>query len=102
MPANLPKDEIDSARAAIVYAQSVRALHRKRTPRGSAQRETDIELALGRLKSVMRPLRKRIGAFPYGPQTDVAEENRQTIYETSKAIQTERRKLWKMRKRKVK
>ena len=51
------------------------------------------------LKRAMRPLRSEIGRFPYGPQTDEAEANREEIREASTAIQRERRKLWKMRGR---
>jgi hypothetical protein len=100
MPEIRPTRELASADAAVKYAQSVRAHHRRRTQPGSKQREADIDVALGRLKDSMRPLRTMIGRFPYGPQTDEARKNRHEIYEASDAIQRERRKLWKMRRKK--
>lgn len=90
---------MESAWTAVEFARLVRKTHRRRSERGAPQREADIQEALGRLKSSMRPLRRLIGAFPYGPQTEIAEHNRLEIRHVSKAIQAERRKLWKMRKR---
>lgn len=100
VPAILPEDDIQEALDAARYAQSVRQFHRRRTERGSTQREADIQLALDRLKDAMVPLRSAIGAFPYGPQTDTAAANRSKILETSALLQSERRKLWKMKGRK--
>jgi hypothetical protein len=99
MPAKLPVDILDAADRAIENAQRVRRFHRRRTERDSVQRKTDIVVALQRLKEAMRPLRTEIGRFPYGPQTDSAEANRGAIRERSAAIQSERRKLWKMQGR---
>lgn len=87
---------MNEAELAIKNAQEVRAFHRRRTERGNRQREHDLILAIKRVKSAMRPLRSEIGKFPYGPQTDQAAVNRQLIREASKALQRERRKLWKM------
>jgi hypothetical protein len=97
MPKELPKDVIEQAEAAVAFAQQVRRLHRRRTDKSSLQRTQDIELAILRLKEAMAPLRSEIGRFPYGPQTDAAEANRERIREVSTAVQRERRKLWKMR-----
>jgi hypothetical protein len=44
----------------------------------------------------MGPLRSEIGRFAYGPQTTLAERNRQAIRDASDKLQRERRKLWKM------
>lgn len=88
-----------AAKAAVDNAAKVRKFHARRTQTGSKQRAADIEMALARLKEAMAPLRSEIGRFPYGPQTDAAEANRERISEMSEAIQRERRKLWKMRKR---
>jgi uncharacterized membrane protein len=98
MPSELPTDAIAAAEAAVVLAQRVRAYHRRRKSRTPKQRNADIEEALTRLKAAMKPLRSEIGRFPYGPQTDEAEANRERIREASDALQRERRKLWKMRK----
>lgn len=96
MPATLPENEIKNAEGAIEYARHVRKFHARRTERRSHQRGTDIALALDRLRDAMRPLRAEIGRFPYGPSTEIAEQNRQRIRDASAEIQKERRKLWKM------
>lgn len=90
---------LDEAAAAVRYAQMVRAKHRRRTERGTREREEDIRLALERLKAAMKPLRSEIGRFAYGPPTPGEAPYRQSVRESSDAIQRERRKLWKMRKR---
>lgn len=98
MPNVLPKDAIEAADAAVAFAQQVRKFHARRSDKKrSTQRAADIELALERLKDAMGPLRSEIGRFPYGPQTGQAERNRDRIRKASAALQTERRKLWKMR-----
>ena len=96
MPAQLPLDAMKEAELAVANAQDVRAAHRKRSERSDRQRQHDLYLALYRVKEAMKPLRSEIGRFPYGPQTDIAAENRQKIRDASKALQRERRKLWKM------
>jgi hypothetical protein len=96
MPSELPKDAIEAAEAAVVYAQGVRRIHARRTAKTAARRVEDIDGALERLREVMAPLRSEIGKFPYGPQTTIAERNRSKIKAVSGAIQVERRKLWKM------
>jgi hypothetical protein len=97
MPKNLPKEALQAADAAVVFAQQTRKLHRRRTAKTAEARERDIEAALERLREAMKPLRSEIGRFPYGPQTDAAERNRDKIRAASDALQRERRKLWKMR-----
>lgn len=98
MPSQLPQEAIEAADAAIAFAAQVRRFHRRRTDKRSQQRKDDIASALSRLKEAMDPLRSEIGRFPYGPQTPQAEANRERIRQASKAIQSERRKLWKMQK----
>lgn len=97
MPAELPKDALDNAEAAVAFAQQVRKFHRRRTAKTADQRQRDLDIAIQRLKDAMAPLRSEIGRFPYGPQSSIAEENRERIREASAALQRERRKLWKMR-----
>lgn|SRR4051812_13430409 len=99
MPSELPRDAIDSADAACAFAQQVRKFHRRRTAKNSERRESDIKSAIERVREAMAPLRSEIGRFPYGPQTSIAEGNRQRIRDASDALQRERRKLWKMQKR---
>jgi hypothetical protein len=96
MPANRPTTELDAAERAVEHARGVRAYHRRRTEKDSRQRQQDIEIALGRIRDAMKPLKSMIGSFPYGPQTETAERNREEVREASLALQRERRKLWKM------
>lgn len=96
MPEILPTQALEDAQAAVDNAVRVRSYHRRRTEKRSPQRRQDITVARARLKEAMKPLKSAIGKFPYGPQTTVAEENREVIREMSAAIQSERRKLWKM------
>lgn len=100
MPNVLPKQALDDAEAAVAHARQVRKHHARRTARSSNQRATDIELALARLREAMKPLKSEIARFPYGPQTDLAAGNRRLIREASAALQTERRKLHKMKPKK--
>ena len=96
MPTELPKDAIDAAEAAVLFARAVRRQHRRRTARNQDRRVKDIEAALARLREAMKPLKSEIGRFPYGPQTTIAEKNRDRIREASASLQVERRKLHKM------
>jgi hypothetical protein len=98
MPAHLDPKVTHDAEAAIENAKRVRAAHARRSRRGSPRREQDINIALDRLKTAMKPLRSEIGRFPYGPDTEKAEQNRKIITDLSGDIQKERRKLWKMQK----
>ncbi len=97
MPTELPKGAIEGAEAAVAFAAQVRRYHRRRTSPKSRQRKQDIATALERLKIAMAPLKSEMGKFPYGPQTALAEANRQAIRDASDAIQRERRKLWKLK-----
>lgn len=96
MPAELPHADIEAAEAAIQFARLVRKTHARRSHKTSARRIADIQIARQRLKETMRPLRTYIGQFPVGPQTSIAEANRERIRETSRLMQAERRKLTKM------
>lgn len=100
MPGHRPIPEIvEEAERAVAYAQEVRKFHRRRTRKDSAQRATDIDLALKRIRDAMKPLRHEIGRFPYAPPTKAAENNKFAILAASKSLQSERRKLWKMQAR---
>jgi hypothetical protein len=87
---------METARAAVRNAVNVRNHHKRRSAKGDQQREEDIAVALDRLKDAMKPLRSAIGKFPGEPQTAAAEAGRQEIRDLSKAIQGQRRRLWKM------
>lgn len=88
---------LQAAAAAVKFARDVRARHARRTDRGTAQREQDLRLALQGIASAMQPLRSEIGRTTY---KDVPREDE--IREASKALQIERRKLWKMQDRRKK
>lgn len=95
MPNELPKDAIEAAEAAVAFAVQVRKFHRRRST-SAKQRADDIKRARARLSAAMKPLRSESGRFIYGPQTSIAEANREKIRQASAAIQRERRKLTKM------
>lgn len=90
---------IEAAQAAIDYAQSVRKLHRRRSPRGAGQREYDLKLARNRLSKAMKPIRSELGRLPFKAQADDSEAIRTKLHEVSRSLQAERRKIWKMQKR---
>jgi hypothetical protein len=87
------EDMLDEARRASENARAVRDFHAKRNKRGSRQRETDIRLALERLRDAMRPIRRAIARLPYSTAVIDAE----ALRSASQDLQKERRKLWKMR-----
>jgi len=87
---------------AIQWAQTVRARHAKKTPKGGQQREHDIAMALQRLKKAMKPIRSELGrSIHYSPDMPSANENRERLGDLSDSLQAERRKLWKMRRRRM-
>lgn len=95
-------DALEAADAAVDNAQAVRKFHRRRTDKRSKQRQQDIDIALERIKDAMKPLRSFLGRFAYGPQTEAAWAKYYAVSEASKALQAERRKLWKMSPRTTK
>lgn len=102
MAVQVTPTELDTARAAVRNAVNVRNHHKRRTRRGDEQRETDIAIALDRLKDAMKPLRRAIGQFPYDDDTEAAFEKRNEIRDLSAEIQGQRRRLWKMQLHKEK
>jgi hypothetical protein len=86
----------DSGLAAAAYAQQVRELHRKRSTKGSGNRETDIRVALQRIREAMRPIRSVLGTVRHPLPPEEAAVHRELL-RISDAMQRERRKLWKMR-----
>lgn len=91
-------DDLARAEAAVLFAQQVRKTHRRRKRRLPTQRRQDIDEAVKRVREAMKPLRSEIGRFPYGPQGAEADMDRDRIRAASAALQSERRKLWKMSK----
>jgi len=88
-----------TAQAAAAYASDVRSMHRKRSERGSRQREADIAIALSRLRAAMRPIRSELARAPYGKAEGASPLQAMSLSDASQLIQRERRKLWKMQKR---
>lgn len=99
MTKQLPDNALKNAKAAVDNARRVREYHRRRTETDSPQREADIKIALDRISEAMKPLRSEIGRFPYAPQTEQIAREQDRIRSWSEALQTERRKLWKMRRK---
>lgn len=99
MPNQLDLQAMREAQDAVLFAQAVRQRHRRRTARGTAQREQDIQVALARLREAMRPLRSEIGRFSRVHASPAAEIVREDVRAASEAIQRERRKLFKMKAR---
>lgn len=91
--------DLKAAFAAVRHARDVRKFHARRTKKGSAQREMDLLEALSRLRDAMTPLRSYLGSIPYREESHARSSMTQNVIEASKAIQSERRKLWKMKKR---
>lgn len=96
MEKNLTEADLKAARAAIRLAEDARALHRKRTYRGSQQREADLSQATDRVKKAMLPIRSFLGRAPYMQPSAAHDELVERAREASKQLQKERRKCWKM------
>lgn len=90
------ENPLKQAARAIQFAQEVRSYHRRRTERGSRQRAADLLEAQKRLRDAMKPLRSYLGRAPYGPQTHTAQREIARVRKASKALQGERRRIWKM------
>lgn len=94
MPIEPTIDEIVAeANRAILHAQRARRMHARKSKKGSRQREVDIDAALEGLQQAMKPVRRRMGRLAYLP-AGVPSEG---LEWASRAIQAERRKLWKMK-----
>ncbi len=92
-------DLIRDADDAVAFAERVRKVHARRTAPGDSQREDDIRNGLARLRDAMQPLRSVLGSFPFEPQTESAVARREGVRAASERVQSQRRKLTKMRNR---
>lgn len=93
-------DEVlTAANAAVSYALDVRSHHRKRSKRGSPQREADLKIALARLREAMDPVRSVIARSQFELMNVTKARKIQKIRQASNDLQRERRKLWKMQDR---
>lgn len=91
---------VNIAIAAADHARDTRAAYRKRVGRDDRQRQSDIGLALHKLKMAMVPVRAELARIPYQLRAEDnprLREQRALLLDTSDALQRERRKLWKMR-----
>lgn len=91
---------LKEALAAVRFGRDVREQHARVSPKGSERREEDLDVALTRIKRAMVPLRSFLGSAPYKPQTEPHMEITYRVRQASQALQSERRKLWKMQARK--
>lgn len=87
---------LKEAHAACRYALDTRSFHARRTERDEQQRQDDLYRARDRVRLAMVPLRRHLGKAQYltGSRANVDLDNR--VRAASKALQSERRKLWKM------
>lgn len=86
--------QLETAWSAVKYAQEVRAYHRRTTEKGSKARENDIEIALSRITRSMKPVRSYLGRARF--LEEAAADKVEMARQASHALQSERRKLWKM------
>lgn len=87
---------LKEAHAACRHAQDIRGFYARRSERDSRQRQEDLLAARERVRLAMTPLRSYLGGVarrtPSRSNIDLASR----VREASSALQTERRKLWKM------
>lgn len=88
---------LKEALAAVRHAKDTREYHARRTPKGTPQREEDLSMARHRLAVAMTPIRSFLGAAPFKLKPG-EEEIWERANTASKAIQYERRQLWKMQR----
>lgn len=107
MEATEIQQALHTARLAASHARDVRAAYRKRVDRDDRQRQVDIQNALNRLKRAMEPIRSELARIPYklrenelAKAQEVLRRERAILLTASDGLQRERRKLWKMQKRK--
>lgn len=92
------KEDIKNAERAILFAQQVRRMHARRTPTNSKRRNNDIELGITRLHEAMKPIRAMTAKARFQPFNSISAEQRELVQSVSLRLQTERRKLWKLKK----
>jgi hypothetical protein len=92
------QEMIERGVLAVQHARQVRNLHAKRSTKGAKNRETDLQTALDRLRGAMAPIRGALAAQK-PPYSERGIEQRALLLDTSDVMQRERRKLWKMQKR---
>lgn len=87
---------LKEAHAACRHAQDIRGFYARRSERDSKQRQDDLHAARERVRLAMTPLRSYLGKSAKLTQSRTNIDLANRVREASKALQTERRKLWKM------
>lgn len=93
---------VASAEAAVKHAIAVREQHAKRSSKSSERRKADLRVAQTRLQRAMKPIRSELARIARLPTTSESNTQYTRLATASKALQRERRKLWKMQPRKRK
>jgi len=89
-------NELKEAKRAYEFSQQVRAHHRRRTDKGDSQREFDLQQARERLTAAMGPLRSYLARSQYVAPSKLRQGYLTRYRNASLALQSERRKVWKM------
>lgn len=89
------EQDIAEGQAEAETANELRKRLRWRAKPGGAKRERDIDRRLRAIDAAMKPLRVHIGRLAWEPLPDDLDE---TLRETSRALQGERKQLKKMRR----
>lgn len=94
---DIPTIEQDIAvgQAEAERSNALRTKLRWRSKPGGTKRERDIGRRLNAIDAAMKPLRAHIGRLAWEPLPAALDE---TLRETSRALQTERKQLKKMRR----
>ena len=87
---------LKEAHAACRHAEDMRKFYARRSERDSKQRQDDLHAARERVRLAMTPLRSWLGANARRTGSRNNVELAERVGLASKALQSERRKLWKM------
>lgn len=87
---------LKEAHAACRHSEDIRGFYARRSERESKQRQDDLHMARERVRLAMIPLRSYLGAEAARSGTRRNVELYERVRKASKALQAERRKLWKM------
>lgn len=96
MTQNEAQDALKVAKVAIINARDTRQFHARVSERGDPQRDRDLTDAREQVARAMIPLRSYLGKAIYFEPTEHREKLNDRVRLASKALQSERRKLWKM------
>lgn len=87
---------LKEAHAACRHAQDIRGFYARRSERDEKQRQDDLQAARERVRLAMTPLRSFLGSAPKRTGSKNNFDLADRVRAASKALQSERRKLWKM------